>query len=160
MKHLPGLLPQGLPDLLRPASTLDHGFKVTQQMRPADLPPPGGIPRVGTPAVCHQDAAEPLPQQLLGDLRTTRQADQEDGDPRRDGHPQPRPGVSFPPAGLIEVRDALRPDLGLRVRHRRSDGLRRRLFQMRNRPQTQGQPEQVGHAGRVGIGLVGIANEH
>src|SRR5207244_11687833 len=38
MKHLPGLLPQALPNLLRPSATLAHRFKVPQQMRPADLP--------------------------------------------------------------------------------------------------------------------------
>src|SRR5881296_3343853 len=42
MKHLPGLLPQALPNLLRPSSAVTHGCKVPQQMRPADLPPPGG----------------------------------------------------------------------------------------------------------------------
>ena len=105
VKHLSGLLPQALANLLRPSSTLDHRFKVPQQMRPADLPPPGGIPRVGTPAIRHQDAAEPFAQQLLRDLGATRQADHEDGDPRGDGHPQPRAGASFTPARLIEVRD-------------------------------------------------------
>ena len=71
MKHLPGLLPQALPNLLRRSAAFNHGFKVPQQMRPAHLPPPGGIPRVGTPAIRHQDAAEPLAQQLLRDLGPT-----------------------------------------------------------------------------------------
>ena len=145
MEHLSGLLPQALANLLRPSPTLDHGFKVPQQMRPAELPPPGGIPGVRTPAIRHQDAAEALAQKLLGDLRATRQADHEDGDPRGDGDPQPRAGSSFTPARLIEVCDGLRTDVGLGVGHRSGDGLHRRLFQMGNRPQTHREPEQVGH---------------
>src|SRR5262249_14986681 len=75
MKHLPGLLPQTFSNFLRRSPTLHHGFKVPQQMCPADLPPPGGIPGVRAPAVRHQDATEPIPQQFLRDLGPTRQTD-------------------------------------------------------------------------------------
>src|SRR5262249_18267916 len=44
-----------------PAATLDRGFKVPQPMHPADLPTTGGLPGVGTPAICHQDATAPVP---------------------------------------------------------------------------------------------------
>src|SRR5206468_10160343 len=64
MKHLPGLLPQAFSNFLRPSPTLDHGFKVPQQMRPADLAPAGRIPGIGAPAVGHQNATELFPQQL------------------------------------------------------------------------------------------------
>ena len=145
VKHLARLLPQGCPNRLGAPPTLHHGFKIPQQMRPADLPPPGRIPRVGTPAIRHQDTAEPLAQELLRHLGPTRQADHKDGDPRRDGHPQPGARAPFAPARLIEVRDGLGTDIGLGVSHRGRHGLHRRLFQMGNRPQTQGYPKQVGH---------------
>jgi hypothetical protein len=37
MKHLMGLLPQGVPNLLGAPPTLTHRFKIAQQMRPAHL---------------------------------------------------------------------------------------------------------------------------
>ena len=145
MKHLPGLLPQTLPNLLRSSPTLDHGFKVPQQMRPADLPPPGGIPGVGAPAVCDQDAAEPFSQHLLCDLGPTRQTHREDRDPR--GHRDPQPGACSPlaPPCLVQVGHGLRADIGLGLGHRGRHGLHGRLLQMRDRPQAHGNAKQVGH---------------
>src|SRR5262245_57950505 len=55
VEHLAGLGAQRFPKLLRAAPTLDHGFEIAQQMRPADLTPPGRIPMVRTPAIRHQD---------------------------------------------------------------------------------------------------------
>ena len=145
MKHLPGLLPQAFSNFLRPSPTLDHGFKVPQQMRPADLAPAGRIPGIGAPAVGHQNATELFPQQLLRHLGPTRQADDKHGDPRRHGHPQPCAGAPFTPARLIKVRGRLRADVGVGVSHRACHGLHRRLFQMGNRPQAHGYPKQVCH---------------
>src|SRR5262249_2844617 len=113
LQHLPGLLPQPLPNRLRRSPTLDHGFKVPQQMRPTDLPPPRGIPRIGAPAVRDQRATKPLAQQLLPDLGPTRQPDYTDRDPRGDRHPQPRSGMPFAPSRLVKMRDRLRTDVFL-----------------------------------------------
>ena len=81
MEHPAGLRLQGFPDLLRAPPAPDHGFDVPQQMRPAQLPPPGGIPVVGAPAIRHQPAPEVLAQEFLRHLATARQPD------RKDRHP-------------------------------------------------------------------------
>src|SRR5262245_40634914 len=145
VKHLACLLPQGFPNLLGAPPTLNHRFKVAQQMCPADLAPPRRIPRVRTPTIRHQDTTEALAQEILSHLGPTRPADRKDGDPRRDRHPQPGTGACFAPSRLIQVRDGLRADIGLGLGHGCRHGLHRRLFQMGNRPETHGKPEQVGH---------------
>src|SRR4030095_12379389 len=103
VEHLAGLRAQRFPNLLGASSALNHRLKVPQPMRPADLPPPSGVPRVGTPAVRHQDATKPFPQQLLCDLGATRQQAQKDCHPRSGRYPQPRARVSFAPPRLVEM---------------------------------------------------------
>ena len=145
MKHLPGLLPQALPNLLRSAPTLNHGFKVAQQMRPADLPPSGGIPRVRAPAIRDQDAAESLAQQLLRHLGPPRQPDHEDRDACGHRHPQPRAGTPFMPPRLIEMRDRLRADVRLGLGHWGCQCLHGGVLQVGNSAQSHRYPKQVGH---------------
>ena len=76
VEHLPGLRLQGLADLLGAPPARDHGFDVPQQMRPAHLPSPAGIPGVGAPAIRHQPPPERSPKSScatlpLRDRRTT-----------------------------------------------------------------------------------------
>jgi hypothetical protein len=114
-------------------------------MRPADLPPPRGIPGIGAPAVRHQDAAEPLAQQGLRHLGPPRQAHRKDGDPHGDCDPQPCARATFAPSRLVHVGHRLRTDIGLGRRHRSRHGLHGGLLEMRNRAQPHGQAEQVCH---------------
>lgn len=78
MEHLLDLGAQGFPNDLGGITPRNHRLNIARQMRPAQLPPPGGIPAVPTPAIRHQPAPEALPREFLGHLTTARPLDRED----------------------------------------------------------------------------------
>ena len=90
------------------------------------------VPGVGTPAIRHQIAPDPLTQEFLDPLGTARQPDDKDGSARGGGRLQPGPLPAFTPARLVQIRGRLRlargPCLGDWVSH----GLDRRLLQVRD----------------------------
>jgi hypothetical protein len=58
LQPLAGLSAPGGPPLLRTAAARAHRLPIPQQLRPPHVPPVGGRPRVGTPAIrAHQTAA-------------------------------------------------------------------------------------------------------
>lgn len=59
--------------------------------------------------------------------------------------PQPGTGALFAPPRLVQVGDRLRVDIGLGFGHRGCQGLHSGLLQMRDRPQTHGNPTQPCH---------------
>jgi hypothetical protein len=145
MQPLPSLRAQALAKLRRPSPALAPGCKVPQQMRPAAVPPPGGIPRGGAPAVRHQEAAASFPHQRLRDRGAPRQADATDAHPGRDGSPQPRTRAACTPARFLQRGDRG----GLHLRLRLGDGgspcLPSRRLQRRQGAETHRQAAQVVH---------------
>jgi hypothetical protein len=87
LNHLSALSPPGRPKRLRRPATRKHRLNIPPQMCPTPRPPSCRIPQVGTPAVRDQDAAAPVPQQLLRPRGAPRQPDHKDRHPRGDGYP-------------------------------------------------------------------------
>jgi hypothetical protein len=97
----------GLPYCLGRPPALDHGLDIAEQVRPIHLPPPRRVLGVGTPAIRHQIAPEPLPQEFLGYFGAARQPDNKDGDARGGGRPQLGPLPAFTPPGFVQIRRRL-----------------------------------------------------
>jgi hypothetical protein len=67
VKHRASLVSQGFADLLGTSPARAHGGNIPQQMGPAELAPPGGIPAVPTPAVRDQPPPTPFSQECWRD---------------------------------------------------------------------------------------------
>jgi hypothetical protein len=65
--HWAGLYPQGCAALAGAAPARAHGFDVAPQLRPTQLPPPGGRPGIGAPSPKPPSTARPSAPGLCGD---------------------------------------------------------------------------------------------